>query len=390
MSKGTRSNREPRGPDELITDQAQLEALTARLAGAPRLALDTEAASFHRYVDRVYLIQISTDDETVLIDPLAVNDLIPLSQRLADAAVEVILHDADYDLRILDRDYGFTARRLFDTRIAAQLAGEPAVGLGALLQKYFQVNLNKKLQRADWSRRPLSADMLIYAAEDTRYLPALRDRLEERLRQLGRLGWAQEEFRRLEVVRWTGPSGDDLDAYLRIRGAKGLRDPRTRAVLRAVYRWRDGTARALDRAPFRVLGNDALLAIARAAPRDLEALGATPSMPPSLVRRYGIAILEAVDEGMGVSKGELPTIQRRVRSPADPAYDQRLERLKQLRNERAKEIAMDPGLVCPNGTLQALARTPPATAEEIARIPELRTWQRELLGDAELLKAVGG
>lgn len=387
--RSQQDRRDP-GRDELVTDQAQLESLTAQLAGASRLAMDTEAASFHRYVDRVYLIQISTDVETVLIDPLAVDDLTPLGERLGDPSIEVVFHDADYDLRILDRDYGFTARRLFDTRIAAQLAGEPSVGLGALLQKYFGVKLNKRLQRADWSRRPLPTEMLVYAAEDTRYLPALRDQFEERLRQLGRLAWAQEEFRRLEEVRWTGPSPNDRDAYLRIRGAKALRDPRTRAVLREVYLWRDDTARSLDRAPFRVLGNDALLAIARAAPRDIEGLAATPNMPRSLTRRYGPAILEAVEAGLRLPEGELPTIQPSGRPPADPAYEQRLERLKRLRNTRAGKIGMDPGLVCPNGTLQVLARTPPETVEEIEQVPELRTWQLELLGDQELMKAVRG
>lgn len=376
------------GPDVLVTDQAQLDSLTAQLAGAGRLAMDTEAASFHRYVDRVYLIQISTDVETVLIDPLAVGDLSPLGRRLEDPSIEVVFHDADYDLRILDRDYGFTARRLFDTRIAAQLAGESSVGLGALLQKYFGVKLNKRLQRADWSRRPLPAEMLIYAAEDTRYLPALRDRFEKQLKQLGRFAWAREEFHRLEEVRWTGPSADDRDAYLRIRGAKALRDPRSRAILREVYLWRDDTARSLDRAPFRILGNDTLLAIARAAPRDVETLTATPSLPPSLARRYGPAILEAVEAGLRLPKGKLPQIQPATRPPADPAYDRRLDRLKRLRNSRAGKIGLDPGLVCPNGTLQVLARTTPETVEQIERIPELRTWQLEILGDQELLKAV--
>jgi ribonuclease D len=152
----------------LIESQTDLEALFARLRSAPLLAVDTEAASFHRFIDRVYLLQISSRDETAVVDPLAVESLAPLSLVLADPEVEVVFHDADYDLRLLDREYGFRATGVFDTRIAAQLLNEPGVGLAALLEKYMGVRLDKRFQRADWSARPLSPEMLEYAASDTR------------------------------------------------------------------------------------------------------------------------------------------------------------------------------------------------------------------------------
>ena len=174
----------------LITDNPALRALAERLRRAPRVALDTEAASFHRYIDRVYLLQASSDDESALIDPLLVDDLTPIGQLLADPTLEVIFHDADYDLRILQRDYGFVGRRIWDTRVAAQLCGEPAIGLSALLEKHFGIRLSKELQRADWSERPLTDAMIAYAAADTAYLPALRDRLAEQLAALGRAHWA--------------------------------------------------------------------------------------------------------------------------------------------------------------------------------------------------------
>src|SRR5207245_9453474 len=157
------------------------------------------------------------------------------ARRLAEA-----FHDADYDLRVLDRDYGFRAVHLFDTRIAAQLAGEPAIGLAALLEKYLGVKLQKEHQKADWSIRPLTPPMLAYAAADTRFLLALRDAVEQRLNALGRLPWAVEEFKELESLRWTGPvsggAGAD-EAYLRLKGAKGL-SPRSLAALRLLHRWR--------------------------------------------------------------------------------------------------------------------------------------------------------
>src|SRR2546421_11238242 len=199
------------------------EALAESVAAFRRESLvgaDTEAASFHRYRDRIFLVQLSSrDGRTAIIDPLALPNLAPLGELLADQAVEKVFHDADYDLRILDRDYRFRAARIFDTRIAAQLAGEPAVGLAALLEKYVGGKLAKEHQKADWSRRPLPPAMLEYAAADTQHLPALRDALRDRLTQLGRLAWAEEEFTRLENLRWTaggGPEGGGAapDAFL--------------------------------------------------------------------------------------------------------------------------------------------------------------------------------
>ena len=248
------------------TPEALAEAIAA-LSREPLVAADTEAASFHRYRDRIFLIQLSSPSRTEIIDPLAVADLSPVGQLLADAKVEKIFHDADYDLRILDRDYGFRARRLFDTRIAAQLAGEPAVGLAALLEKYAGVKLAKEHQKADWSRRPLPPAMLAYAAADTAHLPALREQLRARLIALGRLIWAEEEFTRLEDLRWTGGGGGapdgaggggagGPDAFLRVKGAKAL-TPRQLAALRELYLWREALAAEQDRATFRIIGNDA-------------------------------------------------------------------------------------------------------------------------------------
>ena len=251
--------------DSYVTTPDALAQLIAAARGEPRVAVDTEAASFHRYRDRIYLIQVSTRDRTALIDPLAVADLAPIGALLADAGVEKTFHDADYDLRVLDRDYAFRATRLFDTRIAAQLAGEPAIGLAALLAKYLDVTLAKEHQKADWSLRPLPPAMLAYAAADTRHLLDLRDALERRLRELGRLSWAEEEFTRLEALRWTGAAGGDTDGYLRVKGAKGL-PPRALAAFRALHRWRESVAERDDKAPFRVIGNDALLAASRALP----------------------------------------------------------------------------------------------------------------------------
>src|SRR6476469_9272700 len=178
----------------LIEKQDDLEQLFARLASEPLLAVDTEAASFHRHRDRVYLLQVSSRGETAVVDPLAVQSLVPLGKVLEDSGIEIVFHDADYDLRLLHQEYGFRAAKLFDTRIAAQLLNEPGIGLAALLEKYLGIHLDKKFQRADWSARPLTPEMLEYAAGDTRDLPVLRDVLREQLIQRGQLAWGGEEF----------------------------------------------------------------------------------------------------------------------------------------------------------------------------------------------------
>jgi len=354
-----------------------------------RVGVDTEAASFHRYRDRIYLLQVSSPSQTALIDPVAIAqpDLDPVGAMLADPQLEKTFHDADYDLRVLDRDYGFRAARLFDTRIAAQLAGEPAIGLAALLEKYVGVKLDKEHQKADWSIRPLTPPMLAYAAADTRYLLALRDALEQRLTALGRLAWAMEEFKQLESLRWTGvAAGSDDDSYLRLKGAKGL-IPRSLAALRLLHRWRDTVAEREDKAPFRIIGNDSLIAVSRALPAARADLGHIKELPGSLARRHGDALLDAVLRARAMNDSELPRIERRPRPQKDPGFDARMERVKAVRNRVAAELGLEAGVLCGRTTLEAVVRARPTTRAALEQIGEVRRWQIEVLGDA-LLEAL--
>lgn len=368
-----------------LQSQAAFDGLAATLAGAALLAVDTEAASFHRYRDRIYLLQLSTRDLTAIVDPLAIEDLGALGRLLADRSVEKLFHDADYDLRILHRDYGFTAVTLFDTRVAAQLLNEPGIGLAALLEKYLGVTLDKKYQRADWSQRPLTRGMLGYAADDTRYLPLLRDILREKLMAAGRWHWAEEEFRLLESLRWsqTGPAEE---SYLRLKGAKLLRGHQL-AALRQLSLWRERTAKALDRAQFRVLMNDAMLVIAKALPADETALRELRALSPEQLRRWGAEILEAVRQGVAAPPESIPVFERGRRPPPDLAYEERLDLLKVRRNAIAERLALAPGVLCPNGLLEAIARLDPRDPRELVHIEGMRNWQREAVGE-ELLAAL--
>ena len=371
-----------------ITTPAALSELITAVRRESRVAVDTEAASFHRYRDRIYLVQLSSLTQTALIDPLAIANLGPVGTLLSDPQVEKVFHDADYDLRVLDRDYGFRAVRLFDTRIAAQLSGEPAIGLAALLEKYAGVKLDKEHQKADWSLRPLTPPMLAYAAADTQYLLALRDALEQRLRELGRLAWAAEEFKQLESLRWTGVTagGDDTDGYLRLKGSKAL-NPRSLAALREVHRWRETVAERDDKAPFRILGNDSLLAVSRALPTTRADLVPIKELPASLARRHGDALIDAVARAKALSESELPRLERHPRPQKDPGFDMRMEKLKATRNRVATELGLEPGVLCGRTTLEAVARARPVDRAALDQIPELRRWQIDALGEA-LLEAL--
>lgn len=371
---------------ELVEDQTSFDRMIARVGGEKRLAIDTEAASFHRYHDRIYLIQLSTATHTWVIDPLAVSHLAPFARLLADPAIEVIFHDADYDLRLFYKEYGYQARGLFDTRITAQLLGLPSIGLGALLEEHFGVSPDKRFQRADWSTRPLTAAMLDYAAGDTSHLVKLRDILRGKLIALGRLEWAEEEFRIVEGTRWEPNGSDPARAFMSLKGARAL-DPRGLALLRELHRWREDTAAALDRAGFRVMANEALLTLAACPVADLDQLGHIRGVGREAVARWGGEILDAIRRGQAVADADLPRFERGPRRVADPIFDARMERLKMARNRAAERLGLQPGVLCPNGTLEQVARLEPASVEDLAAAPAMRAWQRREIG-SELLAAL--
>lgn len=356
------------------------------IAGTREIALDTEGASFHRYVDRIYLLQLSTASANAIIDPLPVGVPQGLGKLLEDPDVEVVFHDADYDLRLLHQDYGWRTTHIFDTRIAAQLLGLKAFGLAALLERYFGLKLDKKHQRADWSMRPLSRDMLDYAALDTLYLLPLRDKLRDELRSAGRLGWAEEEFRRLEGTQWEVEDPDA--AFLRMKGARDL-DRRQLAYLRELFAWRNRVAAQLDRATFRVASNEMLIAIAQAAPDSTNALAGIKAVPPPIRQRHGAEMLECVRRGASVAEAELPRFPRAQRWERDNDFDARVNRLRAVRDAAAQRLALDPGVLCSRERLEAIARLDARSIESLEGVEGLRRWQIDVLGEP-LLNALHG
>ena len=285
---------------------------------------------------------------------------------MADPNVEIVFHDADYDLRLLDLEYGFRANNLFDTRIAAQLLNEPGVGLAALLEKYLGVRLDKRYP----------AGRLVGAAALARDAGVCGGRHPPPSGAPGpapgaaagqRDGWSgrRRSLRLATGARWSPPDMDE-PAYLRIKGAKAL-PGRSLAVLRELFTWRDQLARRTDKAAFRILNNEPMLAMAKTPPPDLAELKAVRGIGGEQAERRGREILAAVQRGLAVPEADLPRVERPPRRPPDPAYEARLERLKAAGTCSPLQYDLAPGVLCPNGTLEAIARLNPATMEQLAR-----------------------
>lgn len=369
---------------EYIDRPDQLARVVQRLEGQPLLGVDTEAAGYHRYLDRLSLLQISTREVNLLVDPLALEDLSPLRPVLADPDVEKIFHDADFDLRILHRDLGVVVSGLFDTQIAAAFLGERSLGLSAIVERYLGIALPKAFQRADWAERPLSEGMKDYAATDTVHLPALRDRLREALIEKGRLAWAEEEFARREQIRWVEP--DTSDAFLRVKGARDL-TPRGLAVLRELHEWREGVARERDQATFRILPNQAMIELSLRPPTSLRQLREVKGVGSGLIERRGQELMAAIQRGLNVPEAELPQFPPARRWARDPEVEERAERLRAVRTKRATELDLDPGFLMARALIDEIARRNPGSVEELLAVPDIRRWQVDALG-ASLLEAL--
>ncbi len=359
---------------EFIQDKAGLTALTERVQAADRVALDTEADSLHHYFQKVCLIQLSLPDAHFIIDPLV--DGLDLGGLMAAlASTPLVLHGADYDLRMLRAAFGFRpAAALFDTMLAAQLLGHPRPGLAALVEEHFGVHLSKKGQKADWARRPLAPKLLAYAAHDTRYLLDLADALKADLRARGRLGWHTEWCACLVDATATDRERDPDDVW-RIPGA-GKLEPRALCLLRAAWHWREGEAQGIDRPPFRVLHNSDLLALvgwlAQGTKRRVR-------RHPDLGRRIKGRRLEALEDALALARS-LPEADwpAKRRGRRQPSVGPLFKPLRQAATDKAKALGLDPSVLAPRAAIEAIARAKPAP-EALAEAGSLMNWQAEVL-----------
>jgi ribonuclease D len=366
---------------ELIETRTDLDALAHDLLGEGTLAFDTEADSFYHYYDKTCLVQVATRRQIYLIDPLAFGgpgELAPLAPIFASPDIRKIFHAAEYDIFVLKRDCSFRFANLFDTMISAQLLGYSSVGLAGIVKRHFDVDLPKDEQRSDWSKRPLTAKQLNYAAADVLYLIPLVEKLKKELRKARRLDWAEEEFEALAQREWPEREFDEL-GYLRIKGARRL-EPRGLSVLRELYLLRDQRAREIDRPPFKVLGNRTLLEIAERRPTRLSDLARIKGITDLLLRRMGRDVVAAVKQGRSQDHGPIPRLHGNGRRRMDRHTERRLVALKKWRAARATELSMDPGVLCPNSALEAVAWRAPRTPKDLEDLPELKGWFLRVFG----------
>ncbi|MFU8857801.1 MAG: ribonuclease D [Deferrisomatales bacterium] len=360
-----------------LDDPGRISAWLPSLRGEPLVALDFEADSLHSYREKICLAQVSTATGTAVLDALAGERALEgLGEILADPRIRKVFHGGDYDLRLLKKGYGFAVRNVFDTMIAAQLAGRPRVGLAALLEQEFSVRLDKKYQRADWSARPLGPELLSYAALDTAYLLPLKERLEAELEGLGRRPWAEEEFRLLEAVV---PAPDRAPWCLDVKGA-GRFSPRQLAVLQGLLDVRDEAARAWDRPPFKVLSNDVLLAWAQQPPASRREFLETPRAGRGILSRLADDLLAAVRKAQQLAPEACPRPAFTAREPLTGEQEKCLKRLKKARAGAAERLGIEAGLLVNSATLERLCRAP--SGEAARELPGLlKGWQLEALGD---------
>ena len=348
----------------LIANAAQLAGLLQQIKTVDRVAIDTEADSLHSYREKLCLVQISLPGDDYIVDPLANVDLAPLCTVLE--AKEIVLHGADFDLRLLRRSWNFTARRIFDTVIAARLLGIREFSLAALVERYFEVKLTKGSQKANWGRRPLPKRMLEYAVNDTHYLLPLADRLRAQLKQLDRVDWLRQSCERA-IEQAAISRVRDEDQIWRVPGSGSLHG-RAAAVLRALWQWREQEAAKVDRPPFHILQNEELVRAAENFAADK-----VPDFRHFSSRRRG-AFRDAAQCALQLSEAEWPISRRRLGTRPSAETIRRSEELRRRRDRAAKEWQLEPTFLAPRATLEAIA------ADESRAQSLLVPWQRGALG----------
>ena len=366
-------------PYTLISTAERFESMLKCLMQARRLAIDMEADSLYHYFEKVCLIQISTDRDTYILDPLAIESVAKLAPLMADPSVEKVFHAASYDVYCLRRDYGFAFANIFDTHVAAQLLGHEFLGLGVLMEAFLGIHHSKRRQRDDWSRRPLAAEQLEYAAMDTHYLLRLRDALEHQLQQQARISWAREEFETEAAVEKVEKEFD-TEGFRRIKGCREL-SLQDQAVLRSLYLFRDKVARTLNVPPFKVMNNSVLLDLVHKTPQSPRDMFNRHGISNRVARKYAGEILQTIAEARRRDPSFLETPAHNNGKAPSRAAKRRLEALKAWRKAKAQQLGLHVGVVFPANLLENLAVNPPGSLEELSTLPGMRRWRIREFGE---------
>ena len=375
----------------LIDTREGLRALVQELLRHPCLGVDTEGNSYYVYKERLCLVQFSTDESDYLLDPLAGLDYSPLRKVLENEKIVKIFHDGEQDVVFLKRDLGMGVRGLFDTKVAGAGLGDGGVGLAALAEKRLGVILDKKCQRSNWGRRPLTSEQLRYAVGDTRFLIPLYRSLKADLEKADDLvlKLIHGEFTRLEALEPPVPEKTDFP-FLKVRKSRSL-DPRGLRNLAELYAARDEEARKRDLPPGRLVSDKVLYTLARNGlpprGRELEDWG---GLPRRSLRRQASWIRAALEKAVRMEPLVLPEGEAgRSKDPELEAYLDALDKIRVWRMKKAEEMGVDPSLVLNRRVMEEIARRRPYLPVGLGEIPGMESWRVEAFG-GEVVAALNG
>lgn len=362
---------------QIIDTVSGLERITKFLERNKTIAVDLEADSMYHFKEKVCLVQVSTKKTNIVIDPLQAKDLSPLQPIFSSHDIKKVIHGADYDVRSLYRDFNIEIHNLFDTHLASMFLGMKETGLDAILQQRFNVALNKKYQKADWSKRPLPEEMIEYAAMDATYLVSLSEILEKELEKKGRLYWVYEECDILCKMRHASSGGNPL--YLKFKGAGRLK-PRSLAVLEALLQFRKKVAEKKDKPLYKIVGNDSLMKISTARPFTIRRLKCTKALSGRQISMYGYKLVEIISKVLETPGDALPVYLREKGPVLEPEVPKRIKALKFWRDSKAKELEIVPAIVGNNALISAIAIKNPLHTNDLAAIKLMKNWQKKEFG----------
>jgi ribonuclease D len=342
------------------------QQMTGELSRHPSLAVDTESNSLHAYREQVCLIQFSTPATDFLVDPLALDDLASLAPIFSNPGIEKVFHAVEYDLICLNRDFGITVVNIFDTMQAARILGYKQVGLDAMLGLKLGIKVDKRYQKADWGRRPLTPELLSYARLDTHYLLELRAILKTELVVRGRWELAWEEFARLS--RGTTPTKVEIPPWQRISGTQKFNDQQL-AILKELCAWREAQARRMNRPMFKVMDDRRLAMIAESTPQSLAQLQEL-ELTSRQIEIYGNDLIQAVALGR-----QAKPVRRSQHPRLEDDVLNRLEALSEWRKRTAEKMGVESDIVLPKPFMHAIAEKNPHTLDELSELMPDSPWR---------------
>jgi ribonuclease D len=362
---------------QIIDTVTGLEKIARILEREKTIAIDLEADSMFHFKEKVCLIQVASKNRSIVIDPLQIKDLSSLKSLFAGHDIQKIFHGADYDVRSLYRDFNIEINNLFDTELACRFLGIKETGLEAVLKKFFKINLDKKYQKKDWSKRPLPQEMIDYAARDVICLVPLAEILGKELDNKGRLSWVHEECDYLSKVRPALSDGEPL--FMKFKGAGRLK-PRSLAVLEALLQFRKKVAEKKDKPLFKIIGNSALMEITLARPVTLRRLKGTKALSSRQISIYGNALVETINTAIKTPEDKLPVYPRKKTPVLSHRVPERVKELKKWRNKKAKELEVDSAIICNNALITSIVVLNPSNSNNLETIKNMKNWQKKEFG----------